>query len=754
MKRALIAILSLSLLPLLHAQDSIRRYLDEAEKHQADGEVTLAESEFRQALGMALERLGTTALNQGKYDLALLAYREATEARTNSNDALMGIGVVQLIQRKPEEGIEAVEKILARSPTDSNARLLLAKLYLIAGREKEAAAELEQMFLKNPGDLGASYTLALLYLGQKRLEIAQKTLNRLPEALGDSAELRVLIGNAYKETQFLDPAAEEFKKAIALNPKARRAHFLLAQTYLMDAGRAKMPEAVLLLRDELAIDPGNSGAAFLLGVCYRELRQFELGIQVLEKLVRAVPEAVDAWHFLGACQYGAGHIEAAITSLAKAIQLTTDVGHSDYLVSHTHYVLSQCYQKLGKSAEAEQELRISGEIRDRSLKATTEGLQTYLKSDINDRLSTLSSETNDLRGNSPKMEILLPKGMDPAMAAKAQAELTAVTAGIYSRLGALRGIQNDYPRSADLFQRALAWQPDLKDIRYNLGLTYYHMQAYDRALPLLENELAAKPQNTALQHLVSMCTFYVADFQKAIPMIRNTLRVKPGDPELSSALAIALLRTRQAPEAEKILRGLVAQRPGDTGLHILLGQAFGQQGLYPDAAAEFLEAARLQPKMPEVNYFTGMALLRGSKFEEAEAAFKRELEIRPRDARSHYHLGYLLLMRHQVDEGLAEIQKAVEIEPRYGEAHYQLGKSYMQMGKLDKAKESLEIAVLYEPNKDYIHYQLAQTYQRLGREQDAEREMETYRKLKAQQRDASLAGRGGEPQPVEEKPEK
>src|SRR2546428_1584321 len=236
MLRALAAVLFT--VPALAQQDEIQRHFDAAQKYQAGGEVTLAESEFRQALGLALEQLGAVLTDQQNYGQALKAYSEAAETRANSDEALIGQGIVHLLRRNSAAGIQVVEKVLARSPSNFRARHLLAKLYMLAGRFKEAVNELEEVVARDPGDLGAAYTLALVYLEDKRLEPAQKILNGLLNTLGDSPELRILIGRAYKEMRFLDQAIDEFQKAIALNPKVRRARFYLGQAYLIREGTA------------------------------------------------------------------------------------------------------------------------------------------------------------------------------------------------------------------------------------------------------------------------------------------------------------------------------------------------------------------------------------------------------------------------------------------------------------------------------------------------------------------------------------
>ncbi|HEV8129952.1 MAG TPA: tetratricopeptide repeat protein [Acidobacteriota bacterium] len=721
----------------LAQQDDIQRHFEAGQKYQAGGEITLAESEFRQALGLALEQLGALSTDQQKYDQALKAYSEAAEARTNSDDALIGQGIVHLLRRNAETGIEVAQKVLARSPSNSRAHHLLAKLYMLAGRFKEAVNELEDVVSKNPSDLGAAYTLALVYLEDKRLEPAQKILNGLLNTLGDSPELRILIGRAYKEMRFLDQAIDEFQKAIALNPKVRRARFYLGQAYLIREGTAKIPTAIELFKQELAINPNDFHTHFLLGVAYRETRDFVRAAETLEQAVRANPQSADAFHFLGSALFGSGQYPKAVAALTKAIELTTDLSRNDYQVANTHYILSSAYRKLGKEEAAKKELQLSSELKSKSAVSSVDSLDAFLKSDSNVPESALSMEGKDTKG-SVTLEIDLPSRINPTQAAPFESDLKQGIATIYSSIGLLRAAQSDYPHAASLFSRALEWKEDLKDLRYNAALTFYMMKTYDRAIPLLEKQLAFNPEKLQMRHLMALSYFYVGDFQKAEPLLRSVLREKTQDPELNLALAVSLLRTGSSPESEKVLRALIQQNPTQAALRLLLGQALAQQGAYSAAATEFQVALQLNPSMPEASYNLGMAHLRGGEFEKAEGAFRQELRIRPSDAKSHYHLGYLLLMKHQQEDAIGEMKRAIQLEPAYAEAHYQLGKTYLQQGKLDEARQRLEAACQIDPEKDYVHYQLAQAYLRLGRESEAQREMEKYRTLKAQHRSSSV----------------
>ena len=68
----------------------------------------------------------------------------------------------------------------------------------------------------------------------------------------------------------------------------------------------------------------------------------------------------------------------------------------------------------------------------------------------------------------------------------------------------------------------------------------------------------------------------------------------------------------------------------------------------------------------------------------------------------------------------------------------------MNSGDKNEAIQHLEAAARLEPNTDYVHYQLQAAYRKAGRTSDADKEMQVYREIKAQQREK------GTPQPKQE----
>ena len=130
---------------------------------------------------------------------------------------------------------------------------MLGKTYFMLGNFERATAELEKALKLSPNDYDVAYTLGLAYLKEHKLQPAKADLRSHDPATWQSgAQLRVLIGRAYRETGFLSEAIEEFQKAFALDPRFPRVHYYLGLTYLLKGGVDKLGEAQEQFKIELA----------------------------------------------------------------------------------------------------------------------------------------------------------------------------------------------------------------------------------------------------------------------------------------------------------------------------------------------------------------------------------------------------------------------------------------------------------------------------------------------------------------------
>lgn len=212
----------------------------------------------------ALVILGWLYTQQGDNERALNAYRAALE--------IFAGGV-------PENAGE--EQAAEWRTRHAEAVQEAGRLLIAAGQTAEAEAVYRKFLEISPGHVAAMIGLAQVVGGEE----ADRLYAELVGQEGLSEEQLFQIGAGLYEAGRYDGAAEAFRKAVALNPFSRDAHFNLAQSLYQRArelqpaeGTAPPPELRGVLEEMIraseqtrAVDPNNRDLFRMLAYSYRGL---------------------------------------------------------------------------------------------------------------------------------------------------------------------------------------------------------------------------------------------------------------------------------------------------------------------------------------------------------------------------------------------------------------------------------------------------------------------------------------------------
>ena len=714
------------------AGEEITQRLQLAQKLQQQGEVIRATSELRQALGLTLEQLGLIHNTLGNLDKSTLAYTGSIEAKTDSDNSLLGLAIVCLKKREFDKGIETVKLLLAQKPFHPTARHLLGKLYFAKGRVDAAVLELEEATRLTPDDNSVASTLAIAYLKQKRIDNAKKTFKHMNEVLGDSAQLHIFFGAAYRQTEFFEEAQMEFKRAIVLDPRYPGAHYYLGLSYLSQEGMSKSAEAVSEFQIELQRNPNDYLSNYLLGLVYLNDRRLEEAVRHLEKASQLEPQKPDAPLYLGQALCLLGQEAKGIPILKMAIQLTSDPSRNQYQIAKAHYLLSQALRRQGDLQEASVQANLAAQYKATAAKSDVERIQSFLKSGPED-LNTVEG----MNGATAVIDAAAPDARERARLEKIE-KIYAQTAGsAYNQLAFLSAGQNDFKRAARYFERASEWDSEIQDIDYNLGLAQFKAEQFRQALAALERAHKKQPDRMPVRVLLGLSCFFVDDYTRAVQQLSPLVDMGVDDAQVMFALGLSLANSGNRDRGRQILSDLLRRYPQTAEIHLAMGRLHALEGDYANAAGEFSKSLLVDPRLPDAHYYTGLSLLRQTKFSEAADEFLREIERNPQHAKAQYHLGFALNSLQRIEEATKRFEEAIRLDPSYVDAHYELAKLRLQHGQIEDAINLLEKAIHLEPNKSYLHYQLSQAYQKAGREIRAQDAMSRYRDLKAKERGTS-----------------
>jgi tetratricopeptide (TPR) repeat protein len=227
---------------------------------------------------------------------------------------------------------------------------LLAWCSFLAGDSQTTALTAERMKTNSVTRLEGFY-----WKSKADEQLAVIALARAGEIEPDSPRMHVLIGDAFRQRRHWSEAEDEYRKAISLDPKSRAARLGLAIVLFTEM---KTDEAFAVdksLMDEMPEDPEANLLAAEIMVQKQEFQKAEPYLARCDNLkVDLVPQ----YHVLLGQVYAAtDRVPAAISQYKLGLISDQD--------GRVHYQLARLYQKTGDKANAEKEIRISKEIRNR-----------------------------------------------------------------------------------------------------------------------------------------------------------------------------------------------------------------------------------------------------------------------------------------------------------------------------------------------------------------------------------------------------
>jgi len=746
--------LALLIVPAARAADgpgeSLRRQFESAKASLASGDLGQAESSYRQAVALALRQLGNLSISEEQFEQATHLLDEAVKLTPDDADLQVEAGIAWFRKGDARKATELVQAVLGGHPDNGRAHNVLGRINLFKGNFDGAIEELKKAVALQ-GDFETSYFLGIAYLKAKKVSDASAWFSQVQSTMGDSAALHVLFGRAYTITHFPQPAMEEFRMAIKLDPKYPRAHGLLGYSYLEQFGEQAYPQAREEFEKELKINPDQYYFLMLLGIATVALRDFSAAEVTLRHAIRLNPDEATSYLYLGETYTETNRLALAVPALEKYVSL---VHHPEEMlrdVSRAYFLLGQDLLRLGRVQEAKKALASSQRYREAKFrydakhtfdeKPAADGADSRPTERMEGILETGASDENNTaetmaQGGMPGNSIAAPQTpaaqqtvVEPKEAKQYRAFVAEILASSYNDLGVMRAKASNFKEASEFFKQAAAWKPDLPGLDRNWGLAAYRAELYSDAISPLEHRLAAAPDDVLVRKLLGLSYFATDNFVKTAEVLRPFLKTPPDDPGLLFAWGTALVRTRQSESAKDIFRRLLEQNANNPAVHLLLGQAYAQQGDFAGGLSELKSALQLDPRFPEAHYFRGLVHLRQSDFESAAAEFRSELEIRPGDAVTSYHLGYALLMQGHADQAVALLQEVVEAKPDYEMARFELGRALLQQGDAAGAIESLEAAKKLSPDRDATYFQLSQAYRRAGRLEEAQQALAAYQKL-------------------------
>ena len=191
----------------------------------------------------------------------------------------------------------------------------------------------------------------VLYLSsQVYSELSTRASQRLLMTAPGSPQAHQLNAEVLEMQEKPNEAVEEYRKVLALNPRASGIHYRVGRLLLAGPrGPTTLDDARREFEEELKIDASNAAAEYELGEMARQGRQWDQAIEYFAHAVRLEPRFTEALIGLGKSLVSAGRAQEAVAPLENAVKLEPQNPNA-------HYQLSFAYRRLGREQEAQKEL--------------------------------------------------------------------------------------------------------------------------------------------------------------------------------------------------------------------------------------------------------------------------------------------------------------------------------------------------------------------------------------------------------------
>jgi tetratricopeptide (TPR) repeat protein len=711
-----------------YPSDELLKHLEASEKHQLSGDLTNAAIENRAVLGIALQRFGNIAVEEGKYPGAVkfltesLIYDDSASNRTN-------LAIAYLRQNLFDKALLEVQTAVSIEPNHIGAHYILGNIYYTKEDYVAARPELELVFAKAP-DFEIARALGLTYLNLKLPELARLHFEKMTISAGnENADLHILFAKFYERTNYPADAERELTRALAVDPNKPKINFYLGYLLLQNGGSERLAEAGAAFEMELKQNPKDFYSLFFSGVVASSQNNHQKAIPFLQRALEINPKSGEAYLFLGQSQIEIDDLANADKNLRRAIELESKGGKNTQ-ARRTHFMLGRLLLRTGKKEEAQKELKIAGQLQQESLDSSRNEINRIL-GQVAESSEVASVEEKPV-GSNVRIK-LVPERL--AQLEKVKNHLTDLIAQASYNLGVIATQNNQLSEAIEKFSVAFQWKPDFPNLSRNLGIVSFRFGEFEKAIVPLAWHLQANPKDLLIRKMLATSYYFSKDFAKSVETLKPLEATLQDDAELAYFYGISLVQLKRNQEAVPIFDRLAKISRQTPEALFYAAQGFMILGDYKRAVTEFTQVLSLATETPKANYFVGQSLIRLNRFADAEKSFSRELEINPTDALSKYHLALTLIERKiELEKAIVILEEAINLRSNYADAFYQLGKIYLEKGETKTAIEKLERAVSTDAHKDYIHYQLSIAYRKMSRNADADRELSIYQKLKNEKR--------------------
>jgi tetratricopeptide (TPR) repeat protein len=592
-----------------------------------------------------------------------------------------------------EDAEDRLNNLLASSPNDAHAITALALAEWKLDQPQNAEKHLLEALDKMPGNLQASVSLAKLRIQQKDFAAAEKVLQAAAAQQPPAAAPFLALGEFYVSQNRVPDAAQQFRRALEIDPKNVEGLTQLAATemgadhwdgaeliyrqvaalpdpqyrslhalFLLQSG--KTDQALAEFQDLYKKHPEDRPARTGLVAAYVATNRTKEAEDILNAALAKTPKDTSALLQRAGLRVSASNWDAAEADLRLVIQ-------ADTASPQAHFLMARVYGGRQDIQRRIQELNESLRLEPAFLAARLELARVYTSS-------------NTAKSNTAKLALDILK-----QAPETQRNTAAVIAEANWARFAL-GQQTEVEAT---LKDALA-QSKLPDLMLQNAVVLIDHGKQEEARKQLREVLSSQPEDIRALQLLAWSYQTEKRIAQGLDELRKFADQHPNSSLIQQFVGSALLSQGNKEDARSAFTRAKSADPAAATPYLYLAQMDATSGQLDSSKATLQALVKQQSKNVTANLWLGnIAILKGD-YPTAIQEYQQVLAIEPSNVSALNNLAYLLAEHSQKpDEALQYAQKARALAPTSGSVANTLGRVYYLKGLYTQAIPLLKSAV-------------------------------------------------------------
>jgi tetratricopeptide (TPR) repeat protein len=516
-------------------------------------------------------------------------------------------------------------------PRFDQAAVLLAELKLRKGNPAAAVELLEPLTKERPQVAQAQYLLATAYLAQQKSDQALAVYRKMTESFPNDPRPSFLIGSVLLGQGKQADARKAFEKANEISPD-----YLPAVERLVDLDIADKQYAAAMDRVQKVIDkdPTLAQPWGLRAKIYLAQQDFTHAEPDLLKAIELDPKLEVGYQLLAQLYVASNRQEEAIAKLTAFVENNKG---------------APAVPALMQLAMIQERLKHFDAARDAYEKVLTVAPNVPLA------LNNLAVLYSEHFGQ-------LDKAYDLAKKAKEAAN----DPHIADTLGWISFKRGDYDGALPLLQESAAKLPNLPEIQFHLGMTYYMLGEEGPARHALQKAVDASadfPAKDQVRRRLALLAIPAGTANAAVRTeLENYLRESPNDPVALTRLAEVQQREGAVDQAVQTYEKVVADNPSYAPAMRQLALLYGQ--LSTDSAKAYELVTKAHQAFPDdavIAKTLGILSYRRGFYPQSVELLKEAAAKRKDDPEVLYYLGEVHRQLKQYTECKDEVERALTL---------------------------------------------------------------------------------------------